>query len=92
MLAMTRLEPGRAFVANLGIGEGFSVRQVLDACRRVTGHPIPAKEAPRREGDPPRLCADASKARRELGWAPTTTFAELVRIMVDADLAELRAR
>lgn len=82
VLAMTRLEPGRAFVANLGIGEGFSVRQVLDACRRVTGHPIPAKEAPRREGDPPRLCADASKARRELGWAPR--FESLERTVATA--------
>jgi UDP-glucose 4-epimerase len=53
-----------------GNGDGYSVRQVLDAARRVTGHPLPAVEAPRRPGDAPRLVASSEKIRRELGWRP----------------------
>ncbi|HIG30509.1 MAG TPA: UDP-glucose 4-epimerase GalE [Verrucomicrobiales bacterium] len=55
---------------NLGNGEGYSVRQVIDTCRRVTGCGIEVLEEPRRSGDPSRLVADSSKAKRELGWAP----------------------
>ncbi len=57
-------------VFNLGNGEGYSVREVIEAARRVTGHPIPAEEAPRRPGDPPVLVADARRAREVLGWTP----------------------
>lgn len=59
---------GQAF--NLGNGQGFSVREVIEAARRVTGHPIPAAIHPRRAGDPPRLVADATRAREVLGWTP----------------------
>lgn len=55
---------------NLGTGRGHSVREVLEACRRVTGHPIPARVGPRRPGDPPELVADSRRARTELGWQP----------------------
>ena len=55
---------------NLGTGGGTSVREVIDACRKVTGHPIPAIEKPRREGDPPRLVASSEKAKEKLGWTP----------------------
>ena len=55
---------------NLGNGDGYSVREVIECCRKVTGHPIPAVEKPRRPGDPPRLIAAAEKARQELGWRP----------------------
>lgn len=55
---------------NLGTGTGYSVRQVIDVARRVTGHAIPAVEGPRREGDPPSLVASGEKARRVLGWEP----------------------
>lgn len=55
---------------NLGNGEGYSVKEVLDAAREVTGHPIPARAGDRRPGDPPRLIADASRAREVLGWIP----------------------
>ncbi len=55
---------------NLGNGSGFSVREVIDVAREVTGHPIPAKVSPRRPGDPPRLVAAAEKARSVLGWNP----------------------
>ena len=64
------LRPGICGFFNLGNGEGYSVRQVLDACRRVSGHEIPAVEKPRRAGDPPRLVARPDKARSELGWTP----------------------
>jgi len=53
---------------NLGTGRGFSVREIVEACRRVTGHPIPAEVGPRRPGDPDELVADPSKAAEVLGW------------------------
>ena len=55
---------------NLGTGGGTSVREVIDACRKITGHDIPVVEKPRRAGDPPRLIAASAKAARELGWRP----------------------
>ncbi|MEZ4768734.1 MAG: UDP-glucose 4-epimerase GalE [Caldilineales bacterium] len=55
---------------NLGNGAGYSVREVIETARRVTGHPIPAAIRPRRPGDPAILIADSSKIRRELGWQP----------------------
>lgn len=68
--ALERLEPGRSLVYNVGTGRGFSVREVIDAARRVTGRPIPASEHPRRPGDPPTLVASAESIRRDLGWSP----------------------
>ncbi len=55
---------------NLGTGGGTSVKEIIETCRAVTGHPIPALEQPRRAGDPPRLIAASDKIRRELGWEP----------------------
>lgn len=55
---------------NLGTGGGTSVREIIDVCREITGHKIPAIEKPRRPGDPPRLFAASEKIRRELGWEP----------------------
>jgi UDP-glucose 4-epimerase len=57
-------------VFNLGNGTGFSVKQVIDTARKVTGHPIPAKVSPRRAGDPAVLVASADKAKRLLNWHP----------------------
>ncbi len=57
-------------VYNLGNGQGFSVQQVIATAREVTGHPIPARIAPRRPGDPATLVASSTKIRRELGWEP----------------------
>ena len=68
VLALGAAEAGAVKVFNLGNGEGFSVREVLDTCREVTGHPLPASSAPRRPGDPPRLVASCEKAQAELGW------------------------
>lgn len=73
---------GGHLVCNLGNGTGFSVLEVIEACRRVTGHPIPARVAPRRTGDPGVLVASSARARAELGWKPTHT--DLDGIVADA--------
>jgi len=70
VLALEALAEREQLVYNLGNGQGFSVRQVIEVCRRVTGHRIPAVEAPRRPGDPPRLVASSERIQRELGWEP----------------------
>lgn len=66
--ALEQAVPGQHRIYNLGNGTGFSVRQVLDTCRQVTGHPIPAQPAARRPGDPAVLIASSDRARAELGW------------------------
>jgi UDP-glucose 4-epimerase len=76
LAALARLEPGRGLKVNLGTGRGYSVREVLEACRRVTGHPIPAVVGRRRPGDPPKLVADARLARTLLDWTPRYTAIE----------------
>ncbi len=70
VLAVEALAPGEARAYNLGNGKGFSVREVVEVCRKVTGHAIPEQAAPRRAGDPPVLVADAERIRRDLGWEP----------------------
>jgi UDP-glucose 4-epimerase len=70
LAALERLQPGKAIKVNLGTGRGYSVREVIDACRQIAGHPIPAVIAPRRAGDPPELVADARLASKLLGWKP----------------------
>ncbi len=71
LLALRKLGDGAATtVYNLGNGNGHSVNQVIEAARSVTGHPIPLRDDPPREGDPPVLVADARRAREELGWVP----------------------
>jgi UDP-glucose 4-epimerase len=57
-------------IYNIGNGQGFTVREVIDSVRRVTGQPIPVEECPRREGDPAVLVASAEKIKKELGWKP----------------------
>ena len=54
----------------MGSGSGYSVQEVIETARSVTGHAIPAVESPRRAGDPARLVASSEKIRRELGWSP----------------------
>lgn len=82
LLALDRLQPGVELKMNLGTGRGYSVREVIDMCRKVTGHPIPEVSGPRRAGDPPELVADATLAREQLGWKPQ--FAELEAIVETA--------
>ena len=77
LLALKALESDAArsarLIFNLGNGQGFSVREVIESARRVTGHPIPAEVHPRRPGDPAVLVASSEKAIRELGWKPRYT-------------------
>ncbi len=70
LLALDRLETEGKLIYNLGNGHGFSVREVIESARRVTGLPIPAEVHPRRPGDPAVLVASSDKAIRELGWKP----------------------
>jgi UDP-glucose 4-epimerase len=70
LAALQKLQPNSVLQMNLGTGVGHSVQQVIEACRKITGHAIPAVIGPRREGDPACLIADSSKAQRELNWKP----------------------
>jgi UDP-glucose 4-epimerase len=79
ILALERLAPGNKLTFNVGIGRGYSVREVIDTARSVSGKPIAVKEGPRRAGDPPILVANAEKIRAELGWeARYTGLGEIV--------------
>lgn len=82
ILAAKSNTSGSHRIFNLGSGDGFSVKQVVETCREVTGHPIPAVEAPRRAGDPATLIASSEKAIKELGWKPTRS--DLHTIVSDA--------
>jgi UDP-glucose 4-epimerase len=79
---MKALTAGDQRVYNLGIGNGFSVRQVLDSVKRVTGKEFKIKEGPRRPGDPPELFADPRKIREEIGW--TAKYTDLDSIVATA--------
>lgn len=79
-LAIQSLLAGRGSQAyNLGNGSGFSVQEVIDTARAITGRPIPVVDGPRRAGDPARLVADATQARERLGWQPQ--YADLATIV-----------
>jgi UDP-glucose 4-epimerase len=68
VLAMNAIQPGRGTVFNLGSEKGFTVREVIESCTRITGRKIPVVEGPRRPGDPAVLVASSSKIRETLGW------------------------
>lgn len=82
ILALSSTVAGEHRILNLGSGEGFSVLEVIESCRRVTGHTIPAEIAPRRAGDPAVLIASSTRAMETLGWSPRHT--ELDTIVADA--------
>jgi UDP-glucose 4-epimerase len=82
LLALQHAQAGRHAIYNLGSGSGFSVREVVEACRAVTGHPIPTVAAPRRAGDPAVLIASSEAAQAELGWRPHRT--DIATIVGDA--------
>ena len=82
VLALESNTPGTHRIFNLGSGDGYSVAEVIAACREVTGHPIPAENAPRRAGDPATLIASSERAHEELGWRPSRT--DLRTIVEDA--------
>jgi UDP-glucose-4-epimerase GalE len=70
LLALEALQPGQGLRYNLGIGRGYSVREVIRTAEEVTGKLVPLKEGPRRPGDPPALVASSDKIQREVGWRP----------------------
>ncbi|MGE5206997.1 MAG: UDP-glucose 4-epimerase GalE [Chlamydiota bacterium] len=82
VLALEALATREQLIYNLGNGRGFSVRQVVEVAREVTGHAIPAETAPRRPGDPAVLVASSEKIRHELGWQPR--YPELEQIVASA--------
>jgi UDP-glucose 4-epimerase len=82
LLALVALEGKDRLIYNIGNGQGFTVREVIDSVRRVTGRPIPVEECPRRPGDPAVLVAGSEKIKQELGWKPR--FADLDTIIASA--------
>jgi len=82
LLALQSATPGVHRIYNLGNGTGFSVREVIECCRRVTGHPIPSRDVGRRPGDPAVLIASSERAVRDLGWRPA--HPALAEIVADA--------
>jgi UDP-glucose-4-epimerase GalE len=82
LLALEKLQAGQGMHYNLGIGRGYSVREVIRTVEEVTGKKVPVKEGPRRAGDPPFLVASSAKILTELGWKPR--YAELKPIVETA--------
>ncbi|MGP3952741.1 UDP-glucose 4-epimerase GalE [Streptomyces sp. 7N604] len=82
LLALDAAQSDEHLICNLGNGNGFSVREVIETVRQVTGHPVPEVPAPRRGGDPAVLVASAEQARTRLGWRPSR--ADLAGIVADA--------
>ena len=78
LLALDAIRPGEHRIYNLGTGTGYTVKEVVEAARRVTGKEIPAHEEPRRAGDPPQLVAAAERAREELGWTPEHGLEDMI--------------
>jgi UDP-glucose 4-epimerase len=76
--ALGACHPGRHLIYNLGSGSGYSVKQVVDVCRSVTGEPIPIEVGPRRPGDPAVLVASSELIQRELGWRPHKDLDDMV--------------
>jgi UDP-glucose 4-epimerase len=89
LLALDGTERGRHKTYNLGNGNGFSNKQVIDVVRGVTGAAVPVESAPRRPGDPSELVASSARARAELGWTPAKPD---LRTIVEDTWAFLRAR
>ena len=81
ILALRALDEG-SLTYNLGNGQGYTVREVIETARQVTGHPIPSVDTPRRPGDPPELVAGSDKIRQDLGWQPR--FPDLYDIVQSA--------
>ncbi len=79
LLALDNTTAGRHEIYNLGTGTGYSVRQVIETARAVTGRDIPVREDSRRPGDPPRLVAANAKVQAGLGWVPERSLEDMIR-------------
>ncbi len=79
LLTLEAVEPGKHLIYNLGSGSGYSVREVIDTVREVTGHPVPVQDAPRRAGDPARLVASSARIIRDVGWHARYDLRDMVR-------------
>jgi UDP-glucose 4-epimerase len=77
-MALEAAQPGRHAIYNLGTGDGYTVKEVVDTARRVTGREIRAIEEPRRPGDPPELVASSDRIRDELAWVPEKTLEDMI--------------
>ena len=77
-MALDAVEPGRHAIYNLGTGHGYTVKEVVETARRVTGREIEAREGPRRPGDPPALVAASDRIRAELGWVPEKSLEDMI--------------
>jgi UDP-glucose 4-epimerase len=77
-LALAATRPGRHCIYNLGTGDGYTVKEVVDTARRVTGREIPTVEEPRRPGDPAALVAAGDRIREELGWEPEKGLEDMI--------------
>ncbi len=73
LVLLEQLQPGRGLFYNLGVGRGYSVREIIDACRKVTGKPIPTRETARRPGDPPALFASPERMAKDFSWKAKIT-------------------
>jgi UDP-glucose 4-epimerase len=82
LLALNKLNQSRELIYNLGNGKGYSVREVIDTVKKVSGKNFEVVESDRRPGDPPVLTSDATKAKKELGWK--TEFPELEKLVATA--------
>ena len=79
LLALEALKKGmNSDCFNLGNGDGYSVKEIVNVVERVTGKKVPVKIGPRRAGDPARLIADAKKAREVLGWRPAMNLEQII--------------
>jgi UDP-glucose 4-epimerase len=78
LLALDGADPGTHRIYNLGTGTGYTVREVVETCRSVTGHPVPAVERDRRPGDPPELVASSERIHADLGWQPERGLEQIV--------------
>lgn len=91
LLALNAVEQG-CCTFNVGMGRGYSVREVIATVEKITGRPVPVKESARRPGDPPELVAQADRIRRDLGWTPKYTTLESIVETADRWYKEQRGR
>ncbi|MGC8625110.1 MAG: UDP-glucose 4-epimerase GalE [Phycisphaerae bacterium] len=78
LVLLEHVQPGRGLFYNLGVGRGYSVREIIEACRKVTGKPIATRETARRPGDPPALYAAAERMAKDFSWKAKITDLHMI--------------